>query len=79
MSYVEVIVDQVSKTPTFPTRTYILFIYTLKISKYFLKFQTSNLGSASATAGGVGQRSVSIVVQAQKTIQYRSTAAIYGQ
>lgn len=47
---------------------------------FFLVFdlQSSNLGRAYVVGGGVGTRSISVVVEASQTLFFRHSAEIYG-
>nr|AYV99543.1 venom polypeptide [Dolopus genitalis] len=40
--------------------------------------QTSNIGTAYVTSGGIGQRHISIVLEAKRTFRFSYRAAIYG-
>lgn len=40
--------------------------------------QTSNSGRAYVVAGGIGQRAITVVVEAQRTLVFRHSTEIYG-
>lgn len=44
----------------------------------FAYFQSSSLGRGYVTNGGIGQRTIAITIEAQKTLFYRQNIQIYG-
>lgn len=40
--------------------------------------QTSDKGRAYVTSGGIGQRSIGVIVEALSTVQFTYVATIYG-
>lgn len=40
--------------------------------------QSSNYGRAYVVAGGIGQRAVKIIIEAQRTLSFRHVSTIYG-
>lgn len=48
------------------------------ILNLFFVFQSSNLGQAYVTDGGIGENRITIVVEAQNTTIFRHRARIFG-
>lgn len=49
------------------------------ISIYFsLLIQSTNIGRAYVVSGGIGQRRVSLVIEAQSTLYFSYRASIFG-
>lgn len=40
--------------------------------------QTSNFGRAYIVSGGIGQRAIKVVIEAQRTLAFRHLSTIYG-
>lgn len=41
-------------------------------------FQSSNLGKSYVVSGGIGQRQITVAVEAQETLYFKYKAEIYG-
>lgn len=45
---------------------------------FFYQFQSTNIGQAHVIGGGIGQRSISVVIEARSTLYFAYRAAIFG-
>lgn len=52
----------------------------IRFDGYILIFfiQSSNMGQARIVGGGIGQRQISIIIEARSTLYFNYRAAIYG-